>query len=52
LLKLQGLELPLITIAKEERSSSKINTVIIARIHPGESNSSHMLEGFINSLLD
>jgi predicted deacylase len=26
--------------------------VIAGRIHPGETNSSHMLEGFINSLLD
>lgn len=39
------------TIAQPERMS-KINIVIAARIHPGETNSSHMLEGFINSLLD
>lgn len=30
-----GLELPLVTIGKEERTASKINAVIAARIHPG-----------------
>lgn len=46
-----GLELPLISISNGS-SQKKTNIIMTARIHPGETNSSHMLEGFIRALLE
>ena len=62
---LGGVDLPLLTITNpdserdgeenipdnEQRHSKKKTILLTARIHPGESNSSHMLEGFIRKLL-
>ena len=47
-----GIELPLLTIGKDIHKSGNVSILIVGRIHPGETNSSHMLEGFIKSLLD
>jgi len=46
-----GLDVPLLQISKEQ-SRAKTNLIIAARIHPGETNSSHMLEGLVKSLLE
>ena len=46
-----GLVLPLISISNAS-TGKKTNVVMTARIHPGETNSSHMLEGFVRALLE
>lgn len=45
-----GLELPLLSISSG-CGQKKASVVMTARIHPGETNSSHMLEGFVRALL-
>lgn len=45
-----GLELPLISVSSG-CGQKKSSVVMTARIHPGETNSSHMLEGFLRALL-
>jgi murein tripeptide amidase MpaA len=48
---LGGLPIPLLTITEseknEEKSLKKKFILICARVHPGESNSSFMMEGFL-----
>jgi hypothetical protein len=48
---LSGLEIPLITITDFENIEIPLNKrkiiIITSRIHPGESNSSWMMEGFL-----
>lgn len=63
---LGGVDLPLLTITNPDPINNgsenvqdnemvypkKKAVVITARIHPGESNASHVLEGFIRNLLE
>jgi cytosolic carboxypeptidase protein 2/3 len=47
---LAGIDIPILHITDSETSKDKKNILITGRMHPGESNSSHMLEGFIHFL--
>jgi murein tripeptide amidase MpaA len=44
---LSGLEIPLLTITNPGESKNKKCIFIIGRQHPGESNSSFVMEGFL-----
>ena len=53
---LSGLELPVLHITshqpeEKKEDKKKKNIVITGRVHPGESNGSHVLRGFIEMLL-
>ena len=51
---LGGVPIPLLHItdfSEEGSKKAKKNVFITGRVHPGESNSSHMLFGFINYLV-
>lgn len=47
---LTGVDIPIIHITNHEVSTPKKNILIIGRTHPGESNGSHVLKGFMNFL--
>ena len=47
---LGGLEVPLLTINEKSGSEEKRCIIISGRAHPGESNGSYMMEGFISFL--
>ena len=45
---LSGVNIPILHITNfEDKHIKKKNILITGRMHPGESNSSHMLQGFI-----
>ena len=44
---LSGLEVPMITIGEGALPTAKDLVVITARVHPGETNSSWVLHGFL-----
>ncbi len=47
-----GVDLPVLHITNHENNhKKKKNIVITGRVHPGETNSSHLLKGFINYIL-
>ena len=51
---LSGLDLPVLTITDYYdscKNSNKLLAIVTGRVHPGESNSSWMVEGFIKFLL-
>jgi len=48
---LSGIEIPLLHISNHQVEREKKNILITARWHPGESNSSHVLQGFLDFLL-
>ena len=52
---LTGLEIPLLSITNlntsPEQNAQKATIILTARVHPAESNSSHMLKGVIEQLL-
>lgn len=54
-LSLSGLDIPLLFISdheqREEEQAKKKTIVVTGRIHPGETNGSHMVKGFIDALL-
>ena len=47
---LSGIDIPLLHITNHSSEKEKKNVLITGRWHPGESNSSHMLQGFLNFL--
>jgi murein tripeptide amidase MpaA len=47
---LAGIDIPVLHITDPENAKEKKNILITGRMHPGEPNSSHMLEGFIHFL--
>lgn len=47
---LSGVDIPVLHITDFQTTKEKKNILITGRMHPGESNSSHMLEGFIQFL--
>jgi len=52
---LSGVSVPILTITDKDEAkfseSNKQYVICTARVHPGESNGSHMIEGFIKYLL-
>ena len=51
---LSGLDLPLLTVTDYTdncKNNDKLLAIITGRVHPGESNSSWMVEGFIKFIL-
>ena len=46
-----GVELPLLTITDFESGEDKEHVVVSGRVHPGETNGSWVLEGFINYII-
>lgn len=47
---LTGLDIPMIIVGKDEEKGEKPVVICIGRLHPGESNGSHVLSGLINFL--
>lgn len=47
---LGGVDIPILHISNHDQGTLKKNLLIIGRTHPGESNGSHVLNGFINLL--
>ena len=47
---LAGVDIPLLHITNHQCHKAKKNVLITARFHPGESNSSHTILGFMNFL--
>ena len=44
---LTGVDVPLVHVTDPNSNENKKNILITGRIHPGESNSSHVLKGFM-----
>lgn len=48
---LSGIDIPILHITDHSiEKKEKINVLITGRVHPGESNGSHVLRGFLNYL--
>jgi hypothetical protein len=46
-----GLPIPILTITNFNSTNTKTNILCIGRLHPGETQGSWMIDGFINYLL-
>jgi cytosolic carboxypeptidase protein 2/3 len=48
---LSGVDVPMITVTDEESLENKENIIVTARVHPGETNGSWVMQGFLKFLI-